>query len=282
MINILIIGFGKVGSHLYYALKNTGNKYNINVIKSSRTKINNNHFLNSNVIFFCMQDDKIKQAVKNISGTGVSIKGKITVHTSGTLSSGELSQLKKRGTYTASFHPVQTFSKKANKDLGHFKKIYIAIEGDKKAVKVLSEVSKSIGSIPFVIDTGFKTLHHICCVLSSNYLVTHLSVLREIYRQKFGFKKVNFFNIYMPLIQQTLTNISASGIESSLTGPIARNDVKTIKKHIQELETFMREEIVDYYRFIGDKTIKIARKKGSLKNNQVKELKKLFKTNNKN
>lgn len=229
-----------------------------------------------------MQDDNIKRAVKNISEAGVSLKEKITAHTSGTLNSKELTLLKKKGAYTASFHPVQTFSHKANKELGHFRSIYIAIEGDKKAVKELSLTAKSICSIPFTIDTEFKILHHICCVLSSNYLVTHLSLLSDIYRQKNGFKKVNFFNIYMPLIQQTLSNISANGIESSLTGPIARNDIKTIKKHLNKLETFKGKEIVDYYRFIGKRTIRLARQKGSLKKNQVKELKKLFKANKKN
>jgi len=272
MFNILIIGFGKTGSHLYYALKASRLKLNIKVHKNSRLKLNIKNVSEADVIFICTQDDKIPAAVKLISDTRLDLKGKIITHTSGVHSSGELKLLKKFKADTASFHPVQTFENKAAGRSNRFKNIYVAIEGTGKSEKVLSKLAKAVNAYPFTIDKKFKTLHHICCVISSNFLVTNLSHIERIYRRKNGFKKHNFFNIYMPLIFQTLSNISHKGTVNSLTGPIARNDVNTVRKHIKELEKIKDKQIIDYYKLISNLTINIASRTRVVSKKQFKQL----------
>lgn len=256
MQNILIIGFGKTGSHLYYALQHSKLKIKLSIIKNSRQKISNKAVNDAGIIFICTQDDKIGATVRSLLNTKTDLKGKIIAHTSGVHSSEELTLLKKAE--TASFHPVQTFETKAKGNSGRFKNIYIAIEGTPKSCAALKKIAASIGSKAFIIDKKFKPLHHICCVISSNFLVTNLSYIEDIYRQKIGFNNLNFFNIYMPLIIQTLSNISLKGTGKALTGPVARNDIRTVKKHIDELGKINASEILDYYKFITNKTIKIA------------------------
>jgi predicted short-subunit dehydrogenase-like oxidoreductase (DUF2520 family) len=264
---------------LHNALRNRYKQIKVEIVKDSGSNINKNILENSNIIFICTQDDKIKRSVKKILLLKVNLKGKIFAHTSGALSSDELHALKAKGAAIASFHPVQTFELKAKRNDHRFKNIYIAIEGDTSAKKTLSGISRKINSVPFFINKNFKTLHHICCVISSNYLITNLSFIRDIYIRKNGFKNLNFFNIYIPLIYQTLSNIKVKGIEGSLTGPIARNDLKTLEKHISELKK-LYPEINDYYKFIGIKTVNIAHRKGSLNFKQAARLQKKLKSKN--
>ena len=282
MIKVLIIGFGKVGSHLCNAIKRKNSKYSVTVSKSSRHLINKRALSDSDVIIICVQDDKIGNAVKSIIKSGAILKGKITAHTSGTLTSDELEGLKKRGARIASFHPVQTFNRKARPNDRLFENIYTAIEGNTYALKILRKIARDIGSIPVNIEKDFKTLHHICCVISSSYTAAGFSIIDDIYTLKNGFKKVNFLNIYMPLVKQTISNIESDGIEKSLTGPIVRNDVKTLQKHIEKLETLKSKEIVDYYRFNGHRILNILHRNERITGKQFHELKKLLKPKTKN
>jgi len=257
-INILIIGFGKTGSHLYYALKSSKLKPKLSTVKNSRQRLSFKKLNEADIIFICTEDDKISAAVKKLAAAKTDLRGKIIAHTSGVYSSDELISLKKLKLETASFHPVQTFENNAKGKSGRFKNIYIAIDGTAKSCAVLKKIASSIGSKTLIIDKKFKTLHHICCVISSNFLITNLSYIEDIYRQKIGFNNLNFFNIYMPLIIQTLSNISNKGTDIALTGPVARNDIRTVKKHIDELIKINAPELLDYYKFITNKTVKIA------------------------
>jgi predicted short-subunit dehydrogenase-like oxidoreductase (DUF2520 family) len=261
-------------------MKSKKKKFSVLSVKNSKSKISKNILSGSDVILICTQDDKIKSAVGKIVKTGISLRGKIAAHTSGTYSSGELLQLKKKGAMIASLHPVQTFRRRFKPDENLFKNIYTAIEGDSPAKKALSRMVKDLGSIPVTMNKEFKTYHHICCVISSAYIVSNLSVIRDIYAKKNGFKKVNFFNIYKPLILQTISNIGSAGFEKSLTGPVIRNDLRTIQRHISELENLNEKEIVDYYRFVGRKSLNIALKKGGINKKLFKKLQNLLKIKN--
>ena len=39
-----------------------------------------------------------------------------------------------------------------------------------------------------------------------------------------------------PLIQRTLQNVKEFGLEKALTGPIARGDIATVRKHLDALQ----------------------------------------------
>lgn len=279
MKRFLIIGYGKVGSHLQSALRNSYTRPAVEIIRNHSSKISKTSIEKSDIIFICTQDNRIKSAVKKILSLKPNLEGKIVAHTSGALSSDELIPLKSHKASIASFHPVQTFESTAKRNENRFKDIYIAIEGEPFAKKTLSVIAKKINAVPFYIDKNFKVLHHICCVISSGYLAAHLSFIQDIYRQKIGFKKPNFFGIYMPLIYQTLSNIKAKGIEKSLTGPIFRADLETIQSHIKELKK-LPNDILTYYKLEGNKAVKIALDKKSLNVKQAKQLQKIFKIKN--
>lgn len=261
---ITVIGFGKTGSHLYYALKKTG--YYAAAIRKHLKTADSKRIESSDVIFICTQDSKIKEVVKTLSNKSFNLKEKIIIHCSGALTSKILKSLKQKGASTASFHPVQTFISKARTDEGLFKNIYIAVEGDKKTVTFYKNLSKKLGAKPFSIRPEDKILHHINCVFASNFLVTLLSILPKNCKNPkikipvIGFNNRTFFNIYEPLTAQTLQNISKKGLKNSLTGPIARGDTSTIKLHLSEIKRKV-PELESIYKTLAKETEKLVKSK---------------------
>lgn len=278
MDKVLIIGFGKLGSHLYYSLKSTG-KYKVTIAKKRNKKsILSRLVKKADVVIICVQDSKITKTAESIIKLNVPLKNKTIFHTSGALTSDAIEELKQHGAQTGSFHPVQSFAKRTTRLTDSFNKIYIAAEGDKPAIRKAYSIAKSIGSIPFTIIKENKVYHHICCVMASNFLSALSSRIEETGRKRIqinGFNNLTFLNIYMPLAKQTLGNIALHGAKGSLTGPIERNDVTTVKHHLEALRKSSKE-LLTFYILMGIETVKLALNKKSITKKQSSDLYKLF------
>lgn len=286
MEKVCIIGFGKLGSHLYYSLNGTKN-FHINYkVRNSNSKINPSKFNSCSTIFICTADSDISKVVIEISGKKFHLKNKFVFHTSGALDSEILNPLKKRGAYTGSFHPVQTFESKVT---GHNKRlngIYFAVEGHGKAVKKAYEITRALHSRAVIINRNNKVLHHINSVFASNYMVVLISLIEKISQKlsitygrkkilKNGFNKISFFNIYKPLIEQTLINVENKGTLKSLTGPIDRNDLETVKLHLDTLKKRL-PLLLPFYILLGNEAVEIAAKKRSLRAKDANAVKSLL------
>jgi predicted short-subunit dehydrogenase-like oxidoreductase (DUF2520 family) len=282
MLKVSIIGFGRTGSHLFYALKAT-KKFDVRIAAFSHTdKIDRRILSDSKVILICTADKDITDTATQLRKNCRILNGKSVLHTSGAKNSDILNILRAGRAAVGSFHPVQTFAARARKNTHSFKDIFVAIEGDSRAVQAGFTLARAMGSRPFEISAENKVFHHICCVIASNYLVTLLAASERAFRKirskgirKNGFNKTNFFDIYKPLIDRTLTNIRKSGAIASLTGPIERNDFETIKLHIKALKKSL-PEILPVYTMMGIETVKAALKKKSLSETDALELLKLL------
>ncbi|MCU0562228.1 MAG: DUF2520 domain-containing protein, partial [Desulfobacterales bacterium] len=74
----------------------------------------------------------------------------------------------------------------------------------------------------------------------------------------------------------TLANIETAGFPKCLTGPIARGDVATVRRHLAALER-SAPELLPLYRELGAFTVPIGRDKGSLAADRAAELTALLK-----
>lgn len=73
----------------------------------------------------------------------------------------------------------------------------------------------------------------------------------------------------LPLIRGTLKNIDESGCDASLSGPIARYDIDTIKKHVENIKD---DEILKLYKVMGLATIKFFKNPGNAKMTELEEI----------
>ena len=211
---------------------------------------------NSDVIFITTQDDNIKSTADEIFSNN-DIKNKYVYHCSGSLPSSILNSAKKNDCFIGSIHPLQSVPN-FEQGVKNLKSAYFCIEGDEEAVEVAKKIVNSISGKFFIIKTEHKSLYHLGAVFSSNFINTLVFITCEIFK-KIGVSKDydKTLEIIFPLIKGSVDNINKLGVIKSLTGPVVRGDVNTIKNHISGLESIM-PELIPLYRNLVNKTVELA------------------------
>jgi predicted short-subunit dehydrogenase-like oxidoreductase (DUF2520 family) len=224
-------------------------------------------------ILITTPDDTISSACQKIA-LCPTIKGKFVFHMSGTGGLDLLESAKKAGAVVASIHPLQSFSS-IDQAIKNIPGSYFGITADKKAQKPAKNIVRDLGGIPLFISSDQKPLYHAAACFASNYLVSLMNTVESIY-QTIGLNEKDAKIAYLPLVYGSLKNIEKSGSILSLTGPIARGDFGTIKKHI----TSINEKLPQYsslYSSLGLITVKVAQQKGTLNARQAKTMNAILK-----
>ena len=284
--NFAIIGAGMVGTAIGFLLKKNGYKVNAVYDKSSAALKRALPYTGgkafpspqeavqeADCILITTPDDVISSACADIA-VSPAIKGKFVFHMSGAGGLDLLEAAKKAGASVASIHPLQSFSS-IDQAIENIPGSYFGVTADKKALSQAKNIIRSLGGIPLVISPDQKPLYHAAACFASNYLVSLLNVVESIY-QAAGINEKDARKAYLPLVYGSLKNIEKSGSISSLTGPIARGDLGTIKKHL----TAIKKNLPQYsslYSSLGLITVKIAQQKGTLNAGQAKRINAILK-----
>lgn len=231
MISVILLGAGNVATHLYKVFKTSEEIelkqwYNrrIDAISSYKyeTSITDNikDLEVADLYILAVNDDVISELSSQIS-----FKGKLVAHTSGSVSIHALDQRHQR----AVFYPLQTFTKDKTID---FKNVPFCIEVfEKHNLKILKEVAEAIGSPSYKINAEQRQTLHLSAVFINNFTNQLYRIAHEISDAK----SINF-NILKPLILETANKVQDMSPYMAQTGPAKRNDKKTIKRHLKQLE----------------------------------------------
>lgn len=274
---IYIIGLGKAGSAFAHELQSKGfnisfitdknserlkqSEKSLNVISSS-IKLEKDFINNSDIILICVQDKFIKDIVQEIESMKTDLREKYFIHTSGSETSGVFDHSSYNKEKAISMHPIQTFSKISESDENLLSNIYFGIEGGEEGIKLAEKIIEVLHSRFIIIPKEKKNLYHSACVISSNFLITLLNISAEVL-SNIGIEKSKTFEIFEPIIKNTLTNISREGLINSLTGPFERNEIETISNHLNSINTEL-PSLIPFYTLLGMETVKVAFKKESL------------------
>ncbi len=224
-------------------------------------------------IFLTTPDDQIRKVTGQLSAAPVKWESRIVVHCSGALDSGVLNDLAERGAATASFHPMQTFTEESSSD--SFRRIYVTIEGDRRALKLLKDFAEKIGSTPLELTRDQKTSLHIAAVFLSNYLVSLGGFAESLINNSSAEPGLKLFQ---PLILQTVKNMTEKGPKRALTGPVKRGDTETVRLHLERLaKEDLRPELVQAYSLLGLEALRLSDGEG--KNSSRSSIEKLLKEN---
>lgn len=260
------IGAGKVGFTLgkYF----TDNKINVTGYFSKNSdsarkaaEFTNTNYFNSledviksnDIIFITTPDGVIKEIWNFIKK--LAINKKIICHCSGSLSSNIFSNIEQVGAYGYSIHPMYAFSDKYNSHI-NFKEATITIEGSEKYTDFLSNLFKKLGNNIKIISRENKSIYHAASVVVSNHVVGLVQFGVNLL-ENCGFTSEEALKALFPLINNNIINIGRSGVVNSLTGPVERGDVETVKKHLESLNKEDRE----LYRLLTKKVLEIAKVK---------------------
>jgi predicted short-subunit dehydrogenase-like oxidoreductase (DUF2520 family) len=200
--------------------------------------------------------------------------GQSVAHCSGADSTDVLEPARKLGAQVGVFHPLQTFAS-VEQAIENIPGSTFSLEAEEPLLGVLKEMATSLDGDWVELKAGDKVLYHAAAVIACNYLVTLVKLATDLW-QTFSVPSDQATRALLPLIQGTVHNIDTVGLPQCLTGPIARGDTGTIKKHLEALEK-RAPAIVSAYRELGRQTIPIALAKGKIDQKKAEELEALLK-----
>jgi predicted short-subunit dehydrogenase-like oxidoreductase (DUF2520 family) len=209
------------------------------------------------VVVLAVRDDALGPCVSDLARAGGVGRGHVVLHLSGALTHDVLAPLADLGAATGSMHPLMTVSAEPAQAARHFRGAAFVLEGDLEAVGLADAIVRRLGGIPVTLAPELKPLYHAGAVFASNYLATLVSVAARLFGEA-GIAPEAAVAALLPLARATLDNVVAAGPAGALTGPIARGDVATVRRHLAALE----HRDAELYRAVGRETLRLAREAG--------------------
>ncbi len=269
---VIIVGAGRVGTVMGYLLHKNSfeilgvhNKH----LGSARRAVKqigagnayDNFDLEKNIKFadlvvITTPDDIIARKAEYLSHCD--LKDTVTfMHMSGLHPSHILNKNGKKEINVFSLHPLQAVSG-FDEGLKLLPEAIFSLEGDKKGLEIGRMIADKLKFNYHLINSDSKVLYHTAAVIASNYLVTLVNTSYEILN-KAGINESEIRKGILDLIKGTLSNLENSAPQEVLTGPIARNDINTVKKHREKLKEQAAEQL-KLYDIMGKYTAKMAGK----------------------
>jgi predicted short-subunit dehydrogenase-like oxidoreductase (DUF2520 family) len=209
------------------------------------------------IVFIAVPDDALREVVSRLCADQRATSTAVVLHTSGALPGEILAPLRQFGAAIGSFHPLMLFPR--GRSTGNeFTDCPIAIEGDKRATSLALKMARALKAKPFSIPIEKKTLYHIAAVFASNYFVTLLSAVERT-AAALNIPREEIVALFQPLIRQTLDAVVRTSPHAALTGPIARNDRDTIRRHLDALRDLGDEDTLALYIELGLATARLAK-----------------------
>ena len=209
------------------------------------------------VVVLAVRDDALEPLVKDLARSGAVGRGHVVLHLSGALTSAVLAPLAAAGASTGSMHPLMTVSAEPADAARHFRGAAFVLEGDLEAVGVADALVRRLGGVPVTLAPEAKPLYHAGAVFASNYVVTMLAEAVRLLEDA-GLGRDVAVAALLPLARATLDNVAAAGPVGALTGPIARGDATTLRRHLAALP----HRDAELYRAVGRETLRLAREAG--------------------
>ena len=239
--SVVIIGSGKVATHLGEALKNR----NIQILQVvGHTKLSASKLAKKLICAYTIDYDKINKeadfyivSVKDDAIASVvekiEFQPSLIVHTSGSVGC-EIFQNKFKN--YGVLYPLQTFSegRKIN-----FEKIPLLIEANKKEnLKKLEKFSLRLSKVIYPVDSEKRKAIHVAAVFVCNF-VNHMYNIGANILEREGIP----FEILIPLIAETADKVQHGKPKNLQTGPALRNDQRVIKSHLHYLNDLELKKI---------------------------------------
>jgi predicted short-subunit dehydrogenase-like oxidoreductase (DUF2520 family) len=231
--SVVFIGAGNLASHLAENLSQSGyqivqifsrTEYSAKSLAAKTgsswtcdlSKINRN----ADLYFTVLKDAVLREVL-----TGLDLKGKTVVHSSGSLPMEVLKE------FTASygvFYPMQTFTKGEPVD---FSQIPVFIESSTGEVgAILKTIAESLHAEVHFADSRQRLALHMAAVFACNFVNHFYTVASSILEQH----SLDISHIH-PLMKETLRKALVMPPFDAQTGPAMRYDTNVISRHLEEL-----------------------------------------------
>lgn len=184
----------------------------------------------ADIVWVCVPDDAIAESALQLAQAG-DWRKRVVLHASGALESRVLQPLARRGAAVASLHPMMAFARGMERS---FEGVPFGLEGDAAAARKARRIARDLGGTLFSIRAEDKPLYHMSGSFAAPLLLTTLAVGERIAAEA-GIPRGRTREFLTPILRQVVENYVARGADASLTGPLVRGDLVTLRKHVLAL-----------------------------------------------
>ena len=213
----------------------------------------------SDTLFITVPDGAIVdvwECVKDLD-----VRNKNICHCSGSMPSTAFFDAQNKGAYVYSVHPLYAVNDKYS-SWKNLHQAYFCIEGSAGHMDEIKALFARAGNTVITMDTGKKALYHAAAVTASNLSTALLQTSADMLVQC-GFDEAQAKEALLPLFLGNAGNIARCGIEDALTGPVERNDVSTVQRHLAAFEQLKAPSWEMLYRILSLRLTAVAERKHS-------------------
>lgn len=209
-----IVGPGRAGTALALALTNAG--WDVAPMLGRRDDLSR-AAAGVDLLVLATPDDEIRGVARAVEPDASTV----VAHLSGARGLDALTPHPRR----AAVHPLVALP---NPELGAKRLLggWFAIAGDPMA----GEVVRALRGRSFTVDDADRATYHAAAVIASNHLVALMGQVERL-AADVGVP----FDAYLDLATAALDNVAILGPAAALTGPAARGDEATIRRHLRAL-----------------------------------------------
>lgn len=210
----------------------------------------------TSLLVLAVPDAAVPEVAWTMAQAGPAPPGCVALHLSGTLSTDPLEPLHEAGYATGSMHPLMTIAdpwQTSDRLVG----AAYAIAGEPAARRRALALIEALEGRPLLVPPALRALYHAAATTASNHVIAlfaHATRLLE----SAGVDDSDAHEALLPLLRATVDNLEHLGMAGALTGPIARGDVDTVRRHLARLSADDRL----LYSALGREALRIARAAG--------------------
>ena len=182
----------------------------------------------ADLLVVAVRDDALPEVAASLSPAADRVRG--AIHLSGLTSVRVLDPLREAGLATGSFHPLQTLPgwEAGSRSLPG---AFVGITAPDDWAAELESFARSLGCRPFRVADDRKALYHAAGGVAANYVSAALCVAEYMFTEA-GVDPA----AARPMVEQAVANAFDLGFRESLTGPISRGDLGTVRRQIEAVD----------------------------------------------
>ncbi|HET7481808.1 MAG TPA: DUF2520 domain-containing protein [Actinomycetota bacterium] len=273
--DVVLVGAGTVGTAVAHNLRDAGHRVVAVASRSRRSAeiagdrlaapvVEVDALPAADLVLIGSGDDAIASVAERISERVR--PGAFVCHFAGSLGTSPLAAITRVGASACAVHPVQalpTFELAVERLPGSAWGVTCSDAETDAAISLM--IRRDLLGTPVSIAEGDRTLWHVAAVMSANGVAALLGVAEEVLKQ-IGIEHPE--SVVGPLAAGAVQNArEAGGGAATLTGPVVRNDVATIERHLAALEdspTYLRDAYLSVMRLVYDVALHAGRDVGDI------------------
>lgn len=184
------------------------------------------------VVLVTVRDAQLGDALRQLAAADLA-PGAVVLHASGATDPAEAALLRAHGHPVGTLHPLVPLADPA-RAVDVLRGAWIGVDGDRPAVEMATRLAERLGAHALTIPAGEKARYHAAAVFAANFPVV-VAALAERLLVEAGVAETEARAATLGLMGAAVSNLETGRPHDVLTGPIARGDVASVRRHLDAL-----------------------------------------------